>query len=45
VRNNEEERIHKTVVEHLSAYAHPEAVWFHVPNSGKHRPQYRKKLK
>lgn len=43
-RDNEEERIHKTVVEHLRAYGNLEAVWFHVPNSGKHRPQYRKKL-
>ena len=39
-----EEQIHKAVVQHLRATATPGAVWFHVANAGKHRPQYRAKL-
>jgi hypothetical protein len=36
--------IHKAVVQQLRARADPKALWFHVPNSGQHKPQYRAKL-
>lgn len=39
-----EEEIHKAVVQHLRQRAHPDAVWFHVPNGSKASPQYRRKL-
>jgi hypothetical protein len=43
-RDNEEERIHMAVVQHIRALKRPGAVVFHVPNAGKVPVQYRTKL-
>jgi len=38
-----EDQIHRSIVDYLKLY--PNLLWFHVPNEGKHKVQYRAKMK
>lgn len=45
-RNNGEEKLHMACVEWFNInYPFPDFIAFHVPNEGRHKPQYRAKLR